>query len=201
MIRRTKYANKEVERLNILASAGSSAWILDVVFFVILLLGLLIGSWRGFVKGICKLAGTIFAIFVAFTFCNPFKNTLENWFGLTSAMANAFGGTDAALTAASWISIIISFLILFVIVKLLSWLLGKIGTGLVNKSKALSTVNRVLGAILGLVKGIFLIFLILTICYWLPIDGLHTYIGESSVVGVIFDWEWFRWAAEFRFLK
>ena len=91
--------------------------------------------------------------------------------------------------------------ILFVIVKLLSWLLGKIGTGLVNKSKALSTVNRVLGAILGLVKGIFLIFLILTICYWLPIDGLHTYIGESSVVGAIFDWEWFRWAAEFRFLK
>ena len=43
MIRRTKYANKEVERLNILASAGSSAWIPDVVFFVIVRVGVLIG--------------------------------------------------------------------------------------------------------------------------------------------------------------
>ena len=51
-------------------------WALDLIFFLILLLGLVLGSWRGFVKGICKLAGTIFAIVVAVTFCNPFKNAL-----------------------------------------------------------------------------------------------------------------------------
>ncbi len=85
--------------LDLLTATQSSAWILDVVFFVILLLGLLLGTWRGFIKGVCKLAGTIFALFVAFTFCNPFKNTLENWFGMTTAIANGMGGTDVAVTA------------------------------------------------------------------------------------------------------
>ena len=80
--------------MDLLTATQSSAWILDVVFFVILLLGLLLGTWRGFIKGVCKLAGTIFALFVAFTFCNPFKNTLENWFGMTTAIANGMGGTS-----------------------------------------------------------------------------------------------------------
>lgn len=187
--------------MNILASTGSAGWILDVIFFVILLLGLLFGAWRGFVKGICKLAGTIFAIFVALTFCNAFKNTLENWFGLTTALSESFGGSEVALTAASWLSIAISFVVLFLGVKLLSWLLGIVGTSVVEKSRFFDTLNRILGAILGLVKALFLIFLILTICYWIPSEGIHNFIGESSVVGAIFDWEWFRWAAEFKFLK
>ncbi len=68
-------------KVNLLAS---SAWVLDVAFIVILLFGILFGTWRGFVKGVCKLAGTVFAIFVAFTFCNAFKNSLESAFGLTT---------------------------------------------------------------------------------------------------------------------
>ena len=120
--------------MDLLTATQSSAWILDVVFFVILLLGLLLGTWRGFIKGVCKLAGTIFALFVAFTFCNPFKNTLENWFGMTTAIANGMGGTDVAVTAASWLSIAIAFVLLFVIVKLLSWILGKVGTAAAERS-------------------------------------------------------------------
>ena len=71
--------------MNLLAS---SAWILDVAFILILLLGILFGTWAGFIRGVCKLAGTIFAIFVALTFCNAFKNSLESAFGLTSAIAS-----------------------------------------------------------------------------------------------------------------
>lgn len=177
------------------------AVILDVVFIVILVLGLLIGSWRGFIKGVCKLAGTIFALFVAFTFCNPFKNTLENWFGMTTAIAGAFGDSQVGITAASWISIAISFVLLFIIIKLLSWLLGKIGTELAEKSTVFGKVNRLLGAILGLAEGVFLVFLLLTICYWIPSEELHSFIAESSIVGRIFEWDGFRWAAEFQFLN
>ena len=46
----------------------AAAWIPDAVFFAILALGLLIGLIRGFVKSVCKLAGTIVSIFIAFTF-------------------------------------------------------------------------------------------------------------------------------------
>ena len=81
-------------------------WALDVIFFLILLLGLVLGSWRGFVKGICKLAGTIFAIVVAVTFCNPFKNALESWFGMTSLFASGVGETFGSILA-----VIVSFII------------------------------------------------------------------------------------------
>ena len=184
-----------------LLAAASSGWVLDVAFFAILVLATLFGTWRGFVKGVCKLAGTIFAIFVAITFSNAFKNTLEDWFGMTSAIAEGFGGTDAAVTAASWISVAIAAIALFLIVKILSWLLGSVGSKLVKQFAPLRIVDRILGAVLGLAKGLFLVFLLLTICYWIPADGLHAYISESSVVGAIFRWEWFQWAAEFNFLK
>lgn len=178
----------------------AAAWIPDAVFFAILALGLLIGLIRGFVKSVCKLAGTIVSIFIAFTFCNAFKNTLENWFGLTTALANAFGGTEAAVKAASWVSIAIAFVALVIVVKLLSWLTGKIGTALIERSPVFLKINRVLGAIFGLAEGVILIFLLLTVCYWIPSESLHELLGNSTVVGAIFRWETFQWAAEFQFL-
>lgn len=175
---------------------ASSAWVLDVLFIVILLLGILLGTWRGFVKGVCKLAGTIFAIFVALTFCNAFKNSLESAFGLTSAIANGVGET-----VANWLSIAIAFIALFIIVKIGAWLLGWIGTALVDKVSFFRVINRILGGILGLVEALFLIFLLLTICTWINADAINTFIGQSSIVNAIYEWEWFRWAAQFNFLK
>ena len=180
-------------KVNLLAS---SAWVLDVAFIVILLFGILFGTWRGFVKGVCKLAGTFFAIFVAFTFCNAFKNSLESAFGLTSAIAAGVGET-----VANWLSIAISFVLLFIIVKLGAWLLGKLGTALVNKVGFFRLINRILGGILGLVQALLLIFLILTICYWVGTESVNTFIGQSSIVKAIYEWEWFQWAAQFNFLK
>ena len=178
--------------------AVSSAVWLDVAFFAILILGLLIGMLRGFVKGVCKLAGTFLSVFVAFTFCNALKNSMENWFGMTTALTNAFKGSA---TAANWVSVIVCFIMLVIVVKLLSWLLGKIGTGLVERSDVCKTVNRVLGAILGLAEGAILVFMLLTICYWIPSENLHSFLGQGDVVGKIFNWDTFRWAAEFNFLK
>lgn len=179
--------------MNLLASG---AWALDVAFVVILLLGILFGAWRGFIKGLCKLAGTFVAIFVAFTFCNAFKNTLESAFGLTSAMAGGIGET-----AASWVSIIISFLALFLITKVGAWLLGTIGKLLVDKVKAFAAIDRFLGGLLGLAEALVLIFLLLSICTWINVEAVNSFIGESSIVKAIYEWEWFRWAANFNFLK
>lgn len=175
---------------------AAPTWILDVVFFAILLLGLLFGSWRGFVAGVCKLAGTVFAIFVALTFCNPFKNSLESAFGLTSLIAGKLGET-----LGSWLSLAIAFVALFVIVKLVVWLLGKVGTSLIEKSAVFSKINRFLGAILGLAEAAFLVFFLLTVCYWINVDSVNAFIQQSTIVGKIYEWDWFQWAAQLNFLK
>lgn len=162
------------------------AWILDVAFFVILILGSLIGSIRGFIKGICKIAGTIFSVAVALIFCISFSNTLEKWFGLQTALDGAVGNVFGGI-----LCIVISFVILFVSVKLLAWALGKFGTFIVDRSRGARAINRFLGAILGLFESILVIFLILAICYWIPSEPLHEYISQSGVVGAIFNWSVF----------
>ena len=179
--------------MNLLAS---SAWALDLAFVLILVFGILLGTWGGFIRGICKIAGTIFAVFVAFTFCNALKNSLESSFGLTSAIAAGVGDTIA-----NWLSIAIAFVILFLVVKLGSWFLGKVGTALVDKVGAFRVINRFLGGILGLAEALVLIFLILTVCYWLNLEAVNAFIAQSRLVKAVYEWEWFQWAAQFHFLR
>lgn len=170
--------------MNLLAATGS--WVLDVIFFAVLLLGMLFGVWRGFVKGICKLAGTIFAVVFAFTFCVPMKNSLDSWFGLTAAL----GGT----TLSGWISVVISFIVLVVLIKLGAWLIGKVGSVLVEKFAPLKVVNKILGGLLGLAKAMLLIFILLAILKWIDAAAVNEFIAQSAVVSRIYFSEWFMHA-------
>ncbi len=174
--------------MNFLAVSG--AWSLDIIFFVLILLGLLLGTWRGFVKGIVKLAGTFFAIIVAVGFCVPMENSLEKSFGMTTAIAKGIGNA----TVAGWLGVAISFVALVILVKLGAWLIGKLGTSLVERFAPLRVVNRILGALLGLVKALIIIFILLAIFKWLSIDAVNTFIRSSYVVKHIYDWKWFEWA-------
>lgn len=168
--------------MNELLAVG--AWALDVAFFVILLLGILFGVARGFVKSVCKIAGTVFSAVVAFMFCVTLQNSLEGWFGLTTALAGVIGNA----TIAKVIAIVISFILLFLVVKLLAWFVGKTGTALVNKFAPCRMINRILGGILGLFEAFMLIMLLLAICHWIPVEGVHEFIQSSTIVGKVFDW-------------
>ena len=160
---------------------ASGAWSLDVLFFVLLLLGVFLGVSKGFVGGVCKLAGTIFAIFVAVSFCVSFQGTLEKSFGWSTALNNAI-----APPFGTWIMIAICFLFLFGIVKLGSWLIGLVGTAITNSSPVFRIINMVLGGILGAFKAFAIIFLVLCIFNWIPSDALHNWMSSSGVVGTIF---------------
>lgn len=172
-------------------------WILDVIFVVILIGGIFLGIFRGFVASICKLAGTILAIFVAVSFCTMFQYTLETWFGLTTALYNAIGSDKAAY----WIAVAISFIALLIVVKLCAWLLGMLFTSIVNKVKAFAFINRLLGGVLGLVMAGAAVFLLLTFCQLIHVQAVDNYISSSTIVGSIYNWDWFQQAATFSWLK
>lgn len=172
-------------------------WIIDVIFVVIIIGGIFVGVHRGFVAGICKLAGTILSIFVAISFCTMFQYTLETWFGLTTALYNAIGSDKAAY----WIAVAISFIALLIIVKLCAWLLGKLFTSVVDKVSAFAFINRLLGGVLGLVMAGAAIFLLLTFCQLIHVEAIDNYISSSTIVGGIYNWDWFKEAATFSWLK
>ncbi len=167
--------------------ATSFAWSLDVAFFVILAVGLAIGTARGFVKGVCKLAGTVFSVIFAFFFCMPLHDLIDQLFSLSTLIGDAIGSAQVG----GWITIAISFLILVILVKLGTWLIGTLGKALVGKSKALSLIDRLLGGILGLAEAMLLILILLMICNWTAFDAVNAFISESTVVKAIYESQWF----------
>lgn len=233
----------------ILASGG---WILDIIFFVILIGGIALCAYNGLIRCVCKLAGTIFSIAFALIFCVSFATFLENLFGMTSAIANGLTssfsgkeGYDIALAAdvagadigaalneigigkftqlligfafknveviragtttamlissalAKWISIAISFVLLIIIIKLGVLLISSIFKSLVDKVAPMRVIDQTLGGIFGLLEAGIVVFLLLAICSWLPIGGLHDFISSSSIVGTIFNSEWFHSATAY----
>lgn len=78
---------------NELLAAGG--WVLDVVFFLILIGGIAYGVYKGIIGCVCKLAGTFFAIVFAVMFCVSFAAFLEKAFGMTTAISNGLAGSFA----------------------------------------------------------------------------------------------------------
>ncbi len=179
--------------MNLLAAG---AWTLDVAFFVIIFIGILAGVSVGFLRCVSRIVGTLVSLVLAASFCVAFKNNLESWFGLQTALTKA---THSAL-AASILSTVISFLALVIVIRLLAWILGHAGTKIVEKSKFMAGLNRFLGGILGCVMAVAFIFLLLAVMFWIDVGAANKFISDSSVVGAIYNWEYFRYAARFSFL-
>lgn len=177
--------------LLLLAQAGGVT--VDVIFFAILAVGIVLGVIFGFVKMICKIAGWILSVYCAFVFCVPLHSSL---YVITDAIAKALGPQVAEA-----LCIAISFLILLVGIKLLAWLLGKLLSAVLEKSKTLAVVNRILGGLLGLLEAFILVFLILMICNLIHTDGIMNFFGTTKVVGGIFRSDWFQWVATLKFMK
>ena len=175
-------------------------WILDVVFIITLIGGILLGVHRGFIAGICKVAGMVFSIFVAISFCNAVQVNLEDWFGMTSALAKSIGNE----TAAYWIAVAISFVILLIVVRFCAYVVGRLGTAVVQKVSAFNVINQLLGGLLGLLKSAVALFLVLTFCKylieWTGYEPMEHFISSSTIVGAIFRWDWFIEATTFSFL-
>lgn len=175
----------------------SAAWALDIAFFVILLLGIFIGVKRGLLRFVCKIAGTIFSVVLAFMTCIPLKNATGGLFGLEAKLQSSI---SAVPVLGTWITIGVSFLAIAVLVRLAAWLIGIVGKSLVEHSKAMNYVDKALGGVVGLAFAALLILFLLAVCTWLPAAGLQTFIRESFIVSKIYEWPWFQSIASFSFL-
>ena len=177
---------------NLLVSAGL---VLDIVFGIILVLGLVFGVRNGFWKGMCALLGTLFSLLIGVMFCRKFQSFIDVTLGLnmTSSIQKGLCGAIPSETIANslgeWIAIAISFLIIVVLVRFTAWLIGKLGKALTSKSKFFRVIDRLFGGLLGLFQAALFLSFLLSICYWIPWEALHTFIESSSIVSKIYiDW-------------
>lgn len=178
--------------MNALLAKGG--WVLDILFFAIIILGILLGVRRGFVKGVCKIAGTILSVAVAITFCVAVQASLERNFGATTSLNNAVGEPFG-----QWIMVALSFILLLVAVKLGCWLLGSFGSAIMDSVAPLRFVNMILVGVLGAFKAFVFLFVLFAVFKWIPNESFHDFIASSSVVGKIFESQWFIDATHLNF--
>lgn len=136
--------------------------IIDIVSLVLVAIMLLLGLWRGFIRGIFRIIAWLAAFAGAF---------LANRF-LADTVAG-FGFSEFSTTI---ICICGGFLVPFLALLFASHLINNaVSDTVVGK------VDRILGGLFGIIKAILIIFVILTIFHVMPFGGVLKDLRDTSV--------------------
>ena len=112
--------------------------IADILITVALIISIGVGFWRGFVKEAISLAALLFAIWAALYFGPSVGDISHSWLSSEGAQM--------------WFGRILVFAVILSLGGLLSWGISK-----VVRMSALSGMDRMLGGLFGVVRGVVLI--------------------------------------------
>ena len=151
-------------------------WV-DIVFWVLIALFAIIGLVKGFFDSLLSLVGTGLSVIASIYLAKPaaglinkivdvpnlFMKLLDKAFANNDTVQffeNVFTKSDMA----AFLSLVFAGVIVFILIKLAIWLLAKLFDGVTKKSSIASGLNKVLGLIFGLVKGGFIVCVLLAVC-------------------------------------
>lgn len=93
-------------------------------------------------------------------------------------------GDAIAPMCAYYLSVALGFIICYVLLKILFAIVGSILNKIV-KLAMLGMIDRLLGLVLGAIKGFITCYILLLIANFLPIPQLTEWLGTSSLAGII----------------
>lgn len=179
------------------------SWI-DIVFLVLVAICAIAGLWRGLFESILNLFGTGLCVFLAIWLNKPFANFLRSFVAIDSwfdnLLSNSFSDTIidnfmgislTRLQLASLCTVIVCTIVVFILLKLSIRLLSKLFENTVTKNSSLSGINRLLGLVFGIVKGLFINCCLLAVCSiiaWFPGFGstLQSAIQNTSITNFFY---------------
>lgn len=109
------------------------------------------------------------------------------WFGkedlaASVTLAQVFGGVTANLLCLLLVGVLI-----FIIVKLLLLFLRKLLNTIVEKISLLGGVNTVLGAIIGVLQGLLIVSVALSVLALIPIPAVTNYLLHCPILGWLYN--------------
>jgi membrane protein required for colicin V production len=141
----------------------------DGVILAVIAISVLLGVFRGLVREAFSLAGWVAAFLVARLFHAPFEAMLAGWIATPSLrMVAAYGG-------------------LFAMTLLLSSLLGYVVMSLMEMA-GVRAVDRLLGAVFGLVRGLILVLVLLVTVA--PLTARDPWWHEAQLPRLFMHYEW-----------
>jgi membrane protein required for colicin V production len=126
--------------------------VLDWVFATVLVLSMLLGAWRGLVYELMSLASWLAAFFVA------------QWLAHDVSRYLPIHATSEAVKYA------LAFVLVFIATVMLGVLLAVLAKKLLS-TVGLRPVDRILGAVFGLTRGLLLLLLVTTVVNITPLKG------------------------------
>ncbi len=82
---------------------------------------------------------------------------------------------------------LITFFVLFILVKLLLILLKTLLSAIINKIPVVGTLNRILGAVVGVIQGLLLLSAIIAVLSLIPSDGLHAFFDNCLLLKLLYN--------------
>lgn len=153
--------------------SGNGYWVIDAAAAVILFAFSLAGARKGAICSVIGLCSTLLSLVAAYSLAVPIANLFDYWFAAYSK-----GGVFL------WTAI--SAVIAFFAAKLLLSLLARFLTGIVNRIRVLGATNTLLGAVIGLLKAVILIFGVLAIISVLPADSSVAITANGAIDATFF---------------
>lgn len=144
-------------------------WI-DIVCCVVIVLLALLGLWRGFLKSIFKLCAWIAALLGAY-----FATSIIGDFIASNLEISGF--------TVKIICICIGFLVPFLLFSFIGHILNN-----AVKDSAISGINRLLGAALGVIKALIICFIFLTVIHLIPASGDLKEARNSALSYNVYKW-------------
>ena len=179
-------------------------YIIDGILILLIVISIIIGISKGFIDsvlglvstGLALLASVFLSKYVANLFNKMFKFedfVLKHLDGAEEGSMKIFGvielGNVEVAKFAVWIA---SVVIVFVVIKLVLYILSKMFESIIKNSPTISGINRVLGMIFGALKGAVMVFVLLalsTLLCQLPLIGSPVYsaIQDSKLTRGIYN--------------
>jgi len=158
---------------------------LNLILFIILLMGFVIGLKRGFILQIIHLVGFVVAFIVAYKYVGELAPKLTLWipypsFGEGSTMAILSENTD--LEGAYYRAI--AFAMLFFGTKIVMQIIGSM-LDFVAHLPILKQINGWAGGVLGFVEVYLVVFILLYIGALVPVETVQASLNESSLAKFI----------------
>ena len=140
-----------------------SYWWIDAILIALIVIYGLVGLSKGFFESILRLISTAAAVGLAVWLARPLSTLvnkvlpLVSWY--TKALSsqpdpiNLFGQELSHSQVAAFLSIVTTGIVIFLLVKIIIWILAKLFDSATKNNTALSGLNRVLGMFFGIAKG------------------------------------------------
>lgn len=170
------FGNIDSANLHLNSKENNIMWpyIIDGVLILILVISTIVGIVKGFFDSLLSLIGTGLAFAIAVFTAKYVSSFLNKILGIeefvlkkldaTNEGTVEFFGVRTNSEVAKFCTWIVTVIVLFLIIKLAIYILSKIFESVTKNSPTLSGINRLLGMVFGLAKGVAYVAVILGLC-------------------------------------